>query len=129
MSGIVSDTGKSAKSIAQKVARQVAREPFEVLRDVPSQILSSETSAANISDKTSSSDGKPNLSSGELNKLNQADKVKGKRFLDALESEVKDIQRNNLYSDLMAKIQSGEYVPLENYPELSMEEKQVLKAQ
>jgi hypothetical protein len=51
------------------------------------------------------------------------------RHLEALESELKDIRRQKLFNDLMVRIQNGEDVPLEEFTELSYEQKDVLKAQ
>jgi hypothetical protein len=49
--------------------------------------------------------------------------------MEALNRELSDIHKQDLFKDLQAKISQGTIVPLEDYPELSMEQKQVLKAQ
>jgi len=38
MAGVVSDSAKSAKNLAKQVARQMAREPLEVLRAAGTQV-------------------------------------------------------------------------------------------
>jgi hypothetical protein len=55
--------------------------------------------------------------------------MKSGRRMEALEAELKDIRKQDLFKDLQNKIAQGLEVPLEDYPELSMEQKQVLKAQ
>jgi hypothetical protein len=57
------------------------------------------------------------------------DKMKSGRRMEALETELKDIRKQDLFKDLQGKISQGIEVPLEDYSELSMEQKQVLKAQ
>jgi hypothetical protein len=49
--------------------------------------------------------------------------------MEALNQELKDIEKQDLFKDLQGKISEGEAVPLQDYSELSMEQKQVLKAQ
>ena len=49
--------------------------------------------------------------------------------MEAFMRELDEIRKQNLFKNLQAKISQGIEVPLEDYPELSMEQKQVLKAQ
>jgi hypothetical protein len=49
--------------------------------------------------------------------------------MQALQSEIDDIRKQDVFKDLQSRISQGLDVPLEDYPELSMEQKQVLKAQ
>lgn len=117
----------SAKNIARKIAKQIAQEPLEVLKSAREQV---------------SGDGKPTPAetpqgaenSSDQNKLlghqrELQDKMKSGRRMEALNRELEDIHKQGLFSDLQRRITEGEEVPLEDYPELSLEQKQVLKAQ
>jgi len=55
--------------------------------------------------------------------------MKSSRLIEALERELGDIHKQDIFKDLQARITDGEIIPLEDYSELSMEQKQVLKAQ
>ena len=57
------------------------------------------------------------------------DKMKSSRLMEAYQRELTDIQKEELFKDLQRRIAQGEEIPLENYPGLSIEQKQVLKAQ
>lgn len=119
---ILSDSSKSAKSIAQNIAHQIAQEPIEILKEAGNQIM-----------------GEPQIDSTDNQNPKQTDtqtvrkEFEAKRFADrrmqALQNEIGDIRKQEIFKDLQAKISQGEMVPLEDYPELSMEQKQVLKAQ
>jgi hypothetical protein len=55
--------------------------------------------------------------------------MKNSRRMEALNRELDDIHKQEKFSDLQKRISEGEEISLEEYPELSMEQKQVLKAQ
>ena len=57
------------------------------------------------------------------------DKMKSNRLLDALNRELDDIHKQKIFKDLQARIAAGEEITLDEYPELSIEQKQVLLAQ
>lgn len=126
-SALAQDTTKSAKSLAQQIAKQMATEPLEILKNASSQITGQEIqkSLENYS-QPQSVDGQKKIinSQQELQ-----DKMKGTRRMEALARELEDMHKQDLFRDLQAKISEGEDVPLENYEELTMEQKQVLKAQ
>lgn len=49
--------------------------------------------------------------------------------LESLQNEMREIRRQKLFESLLARIQSDEKVPVEEFQELSFEQKDVLKAQ
>ena len=124
--GLAQDTTKSAKSLAQQIAKQMAREPLEILKSAGGQVNGeSFPSNENPPQRQETSDQKK--LEGHQNELQ--DKMKSTRRMEALNRELSDIQKQDLFSDLQRKISEGTEVPLEDYPELSMEQRQVLKAQ
>lgn len=127
MNGIKSDTTKSAKSIAQQVARQMAREPLEILKESGKQVLGSPEMAKSKEIGTPEKSGSDDLIAH--NQKKEQVKRKDTSLLSALQSEVRDIQKQNLIKDLQLKIQNGEDVYLEQYPELSENERQLFQSQ
>lgn len=118
---IISDSAKSAKSVAAGIARQIAQEPAEILKDAGEQVRGdthSETAGENFKGSDE------NLAVHQAN-----DQATSQRLVKALQKEIEDIQKHDLVSTLQAKISEGTEVALNDYHELSMEEKQVLKAQ
>jgi len=124
--GLVQDTTKSAKSLAQQIAKQMAREPLEVLKTARAQVGNEQAAPSeNFPQNQESDDQKIKTHrEGEL-----ADKMKSGRRMEALNRELSDIQKKDLFSDLQRRISQGEEIPLDDFPGLSIEEKQVLKAQ
>ena len=49
--------------------------------------------------------------------------------MEAFQRELADIRKGELFKDLQRRIAQGEEISLQDYPELSLEQKQVLKAQ
>ncbi len=127
-SGLAQDATKSAKSLAQAVARQMAQEPLEILKNASSQVTGEE-----VHSSPETAQFQPQSSEDQQKLLNNQkelqDKMKTGRRMEALERELEDIHKQDLFKDLQAKISDGMDVPLENYEELTMEQKQVLKAQ
>ena len=123
MNNTAKQTGQTAKDLAVKIAKQVAREPLEILKNAGEQAVGSEASKP-IEKIPNSSPTKP--TEGQENALDQ---MKSTRRMEALNQELKDIQKQDLFKDLQEKISLGEEIPLQDYPELSMEQKQVLNAQ
>jgi len=116
-----------AKQAAQKIARQMAQEPLEILKNAGSQVTGVETS------KSQESTSQPRTSD-EQNKLVEhqgelQDKMKSSRRMEAYQRELEDIRKQDLFKTLQRRISEGESIPLEDYSELSLEQKQVLKAQ
>lgn len=121
---ILSDTSKSVKSVAQNIARRLAQEQVEILKEAKTQISGDGTS-------TKPEENNPKNQSGEDRHTSskQEDNSFAQRRMQALQNEMEDIRKGKIFRELQAKISQGETVFLENYPELSMEQKQVLKAQ
>lgn len=127
-SGILSDTGKSAKQLAQDIVKKGLSESQEILKEAKKQILSTESVEPSKKPAISKREGLVSTSKTSLPNPNEL-KQKDLRLLQALEQETKEIQKGKLLDDLQRKIARGEEIYLENIPELSLEEKQVLKAQ
>lgn len=125
--GIGTSTTKSASDMARSIAKQIAQEPIEILKDARSQVVGTETG---------NSQGPPKVQPQENNQAKVSsgqaelqDKAFAGRRMQALQSEIEDIRKQDTFKELQAKISQGIDVPLEDFPELSMEQKQVLKAQ
>ena len=124
-SQLAQDTTNSAKTLAQQIARQMAREPLEVLKTAKEQTTGSETPGL----QNVETPGLPTEQNTQIDQKEQTDKLKSLRRIEALNREISDIKRQKLFSSLQKKISDGEEVPLYDYPDLSIEQKQVLKAQ
>lgn len=127
MSGTAKQVGQSAKDLAQKIARQMAQEPLEVLKTASSQVTGEEMQ------KSPENHSTPQTSEDQTKLLHHQqeiqDKMKSTRRMEALERELTDIHKQDTFKDLQARVSAGEEIPIEDYSELSMEQKQVLKAQ
>lgn len=108
------------KVTAQQIAKQIAQEPLEILKNVRDRVSGDQIPRQGEREK----DIKTENYQTELQ-----DKAKSSRLVEAYQRELDDIRRENLFKDLQRKISQGEETPLEDYPELSLEQKQVLKAQ
>jgi len=124
MNSTAKQAGQSARDLAQKIAKQIAQEPLEVLKNAEEQVVNPEAPA-----EVSPQNQKEGQQKAFEGQQKTQDKMKSVRRMEALEQELKDIHKQDLFKDLQRKIAQGITVPLEDYPELSMEQKQVLKAQ
>jgi hypothetical protein len=124
MNPTAKQAGQSARGLAQKIAKQIAREPLEVLKNAGEQVVNPEA-PTQVSPQNQNESRQKALE----NQQKTQDKMKSVRRMEALNQELKDIHKQDLFRDLQAKIAQGIEIPLEDYPELSMEQKQVLKAQ
>ena len=125
MNTTAKQTTGSARDLARKIARQLSQEPIEVLKTAADQITAPETSpSANQPSQNSENQQKAAESQRKVQ-----DNMKSSRRMGALEQELKDIHKQDLFKDLQNKIANGTEIPLADYPELSMEQKQVLRAQ
>jgi hypothetical protein len=125
MNSTAKQTAASARDLAQKIAKQMAQEPLEVLKTAADQVTSSET-MPQTSPQGQNNENQQKVIEGQK-KIQ--DNMKSGRRMGALEQELKDIHKQDLFKDLQGKIAEGAEVPVEDYSELSMEQKQVLKAQ
>jgi len=121
----VQNTAKTAQDIAQKIARQVAQEPLEILKDARDQIARPETSRQPNDQTARQPEDQQKLE--EQQKIQ--DSMKASRLMEAFQRELEDIRKQDLFKSLQEKISQGIVIPLEDYSNLSMEQKQVLKAQ
>lgn len=117
---------KDPQNLARQFAKQIANEPFEILKTATNQLnpeIQQNSQTASNQSRESQQD------QAEEERKKQEDFVKSKRLLGALEQEMKEIATQKLFSELQRKIAEGQVVYLNDYPELSMEQKQVLMAQ
>lgn len=124
---LAQNTTKSAKSLAQDIARKMAQEPLEILKNASSQVTGQEVAKPqeNYSQPQTPDDQKKLINSQQ----ELQDKMKSSRRMEAFARELEDMHKQDLFRDLQGKISEGIEVPLEDYSELTMEQKQVLKAQ
>lgn len=126
MSNLAQDTTKSAKSLAQQIAKQMAQEPLEILKSAREQTTGIETSE-------SLDNQFPDQNVNQQKKLEEQQKIqdnlRSSRRLEAYQRELEDIRKQDVFRDLQQRISEGEEIPLEDYSELTMDQKQVLNAQ
>lgn len=125
MSNLAQNTGNTARDLAAQIAKQMAREPLEVLKDAKEQ--TSGSLPPNIKSESAGQNDDQKKLAEQQEKLN--DQMKSTRRMEALNRELEDIRKQKLFAELQRRIAAGETVALEEYPDLSMEQKQVLKAQ
>lgn len=118
------NTTAQVKQQIKKSAQQMAQEPLELLKSAARQVSGEEEKPQQQEQPKSGSE----IPQSEETYKKQVAEQDG-RHLEALESELKDIRRQKLFNELMRRIQSGEDVPIEEFSELSYEQKDVLKAQ
>ena len=112
-------------NLAQKITKQIVREPLEILRDVKEQTVG-ETLNPSVPPPENQNEDQKKLVDDQKE---LGDKMKSGRRMEALQREIEDIRKQDIFKDLQRRISEGEEVYLEEYPELSMEQKQVLMAQ
>jgi len=127
MIGTAKQVGQSAKNLTQQIAKQMAQEPFEILKDVKGQVTGAEISKPRENSSQNSSPENQGKIIQHQNELQ--DKAISGRRMEALNQELNDIRKQDLFKDLQTKIAQGEDVAIADFPELLMEQKQVLKAQ
>jgi hypothetical protein len=124
------NTTAQVKQAIKKSVQQVKQEPLELLKSAAKQITGAETTpwdekpveAAPVAQDSNE------VPADEQKYKKQVAEQDGRR-LEALNSEIQDITRQKIFNDLMRRIQGGEDVPIEEFSELSFEQKDVLKAQ
>jgi hypothetical protein len=127
MGGAAKQTGQSTKDLAQKIANRMAREPLEILKEAGDRVTGVEVPKPQ--EKFSPSQNPDVQTSPARQQAELKDKERVDRGLAAHRRELEDMRKGNLLKELQAKISQGEEVSLQNYPGLSLEQKQVLKAQ
>lgn len=118
----------SAKTLAQQTAKQIVREPWEILGGAGKQVTGVEQSI-----QPNSSLGQhpsaENLSVSDEARFQEQDKAQSVRRIEALDRELQEIERQRVFNELQRKIQGGQEVYLNDITELSYEQKDVLRAQ
>jgi uncharacterized protein YPO0396 len=108
------------KPTAQQIRNLIVNKPLEILKTAREQISPINQPEPN--------ENKPKEDSEPINE--QKLESQKSRRIEALDAELNQIRRDNLFKDLQRKIAEGEEIPLENYiKELGSEEREVLKAQ
>lgn len=129
MNPTAKQTGKTAANLARLIARQATQEPLEILKSAKAQVIGAEAGQSlqpeHQNSNTHAQEEPKTLSDQEQTN----NKIKGARMMEALNRELSDISREKLFSELQRKIAEREEVYLSDYPNLSMEQKQVLNAQ
>lgn len=86
-SGIKSDAGKSARDLAKQAAKQIAREPLEILKQAGRQV------GGEVLRTPTSQERAQTQSTGPANpELREKIKVQDRRLIEALEKEIEDIK-------------------------------------
>ncbi len=128
MPNISAKAADSAKKMAQSVAKQFTDESLEILKTASAQISGSEQADRQevrpLDNKNQESKDKAFQDQQELQ-----DKMKSSRRMEAYQRELEDIRKQDVFKDLQERIAQGEEVPLNDYSELTVEQKQVLNAQ
>lgn len=113
------------KKLGKHAAKQVIGEPLEILKTAANQATGQEKTPLPQDKIISSKKHTESFSHPDEQKIN----LKSQRLLEANQKELEDIRKEKVFKELQEKISQGEDVPVENYEELSMEQKQVLNAQ
>ncbi len=118
----------TAKALAQQIAKQINDESSEILRTATSQVTGNEKvrSSESVQQAPRTPDEQTKLIAHQQE---LQDKMKASRMMEAFKRELDDIRKQDVFKSLQRKIAEGEQPPIEDYHELSMEQKQVLKAQ
>ncbi len=127
MNNPVRNQNQGATVTAAGLVKQLAQEPLEIAKTAAGQVgLESRPFQSPPAGTGSLDQGNP-TGFGEEEKKKQA-QVDLSRLRE-LENEVKKIQIDNQVKEIQQKMMAGETIYLEEYPQIPIEEKQVLKAQ
>lgn len=121
------NTTAQVKKTLKKSAKTFTDEPLEILKTAQRQVSGEELSQNNQ---------KPPEYQDSSSQVPQEESIRKEqgiiadnKNLESLQTEMRDIRRQKLFESLLQKIQSGEYVAVEDFQELSHEQRDVLKAQ
>ena len=95
---VISNVKKQTSDLAKRAARQILQEPLEILKSTPSQISGTERRLPNVSTRAQEN---VQITQQEKAKL----QVQGQRQLEALETELKEIQRQKEYNERVVEQQ------------------------
>jgi hypothetical protein len=120
------NTTAQVKQAIKKSGQQIRQEPLELLRAARQQVTGAENEGG-----TESYNSAPDADQQKRQEeavLKQKVASDDQRHLEALQNEIRDISRQKMFNDLIQRIQNGEDVPVEEFQELSHEQREVLKA-
>lgn len=120
------NTTAQIKQNAKKIAQQIANEPLELLKRAQTQIAPEQNT--NVGQNPRQETDNQGASKEEQEYKKNLAERDGQKLL-ALENELLDIRRKRIFDELTRRIQSGEDVSIEEFSELSFEQREVLKAQ
>src|SRR5258708_17165030 len=112
---------QTAKQIAIQAAKQTIRESNEFLKSTREQIAP--LPQTEVKQKPEQKKEEPKVDEAKL--ANQKS-----RMMQAYDSELNEIRRDNLFKELQRKISEGEEIALQDFAEeLTSDQREVLKAQ
>jgi len=121
MKTVLNSAKQQAISAAKSTARDLNNENEKFFESLKNQV-------SPMPDNNQSQDKTPK--DGNVNKVDpEESRKKDQKRLGELEGEIKKISQDKLITDLTQKISRGETVYLNDYPNLPIEQKQVLLAQ
>ncbi len=115
MTSVGSDAAKSAKALAQQAAKQVAAEPFEILKTAKSQVAGEEVLETTPQGTSQTTKPQPTRGSDEKT-LKEKVKEKDMRLIQALEAEIKEIRELKRKKEEEGKIQEAQKAQAEEEP-------------
>lgn len=121
MNNTAKQVSQTAGVLAKNVVKNATEESLEILKEGGRQVAGISSSEA---DQKVPRKQEYNLTESYAN-----DKVRSSRLIGALQKEIEDIRKQDLVKELQTKISRGDEISLDDYHELGIEEKQVLKAQ
>ena len=107
----------------------MAQEPWEILKRAGHQVTGLPENLEEFGENLPAQENEAAKTAQQEKQLAERDQLRSQRLLEALENELKDLAKNNLVKSLQEKIASGETVYLENYPQLTAEEREILQKQ
>lgn len=103
---IASNTVKSAKDLAKSVVGQLAREPWEILKQAGSEAMGNEQDGqAEEFENTHPGESKTAQQQQNEKMLSERDKIRSQRLVEALEAELKEIRQAKAQKELAQKRQ------------------------
>lgn len=117
--GVIADTTKTTKNLAKQAAKQIAREPFEVLKTAGRQVTGMEAGKSAAQEAPQTADvQKPKP---EEVALGQKIKEKDTRLIQALEAEIKEIRERKAREEEQEKILQAQETKKEEEPKTLVE--------
>lgn len=121
------NTTAQIKQAVKKSGQQIVQEPLELLKTARDQVSGEEFDRGERYEDPAEVEAKRKQQ--ETEQLKQKVAFDDQRHLEALQNEMRDIRHQKIFNDLIARIQSGENVAVEEFQELTHEQREVLKAQ